>query len=91
MDQVEVEIRSLQKGITTLLEASHGHLLITQPSHFTPQKVNGFLASEPTTFPLSGVFGKNLLRRNSQITHRFKRISRISEKGIGELGAGNRE
>jgi hypothetical protein len=37
------ESKSLQKGITTLLEASHDHLLITPPSHFTPQKVEGFV------------------------------------------------
>jgi hypothetical protein len=35
------ELKSLQKGVTTLLEASHDHLLKTPPSHFTPQKVKG--------------------------------------------------
>jgi hypothetical protein len=37
------ESKSLQKGITTLLEASHDHLLITPPSHVTPQKVEGLV------------------------------------------------
>ena len=37
------ELKNLQKGITTLLEASHDHLLITPPSHFMPQKVKGFV------------------------------------------------
>jgi hypothetical protein len=37
------ELKRLQKGITTLLEASHYHLLVTPPSHFTPQKVKGFV------------------------------------------------
>jgi len=37
------ELKRLQKGITTLLEASHYHLLMTPPSHFTPQKVKGFV------------------------------------------------
>ena len=27
------ELKRLQKGITTLLEASHYHLLVTPPSH----------------------------------------------------------
>ena len=40
---VEKKLESLQKGITTLLEASHRHLLVTPPSHFTPQKVEGFV------------------------------------------------
>jgi hypothetical protein len=35
------ELKSLQRGITTLLEASQCHLLITPPSHFTPRKVEG--------------------------------------------------
>jgi hypothetical protein len=35
--------KSLQKGITTLLEASHDHLLITPPSHRQLQKVKGFV------------------------------------------------
>jgi hypothetical protein len=29
--------------MTTLLEASYDHLLITPPSHFTPQKVKGYV------------------------------------------------
>ena len=28
--------------MTTLLEASHDHLLVTPPSHFAPQKVRGW-------------------------------------------------
>jgi hypothetical protein len=35
--------KSLQKGIPTLLEASRDHLLVTPPSHFTAQKVKGFV------------------------------------------------
>ena len=35
------ESKSLQKGITTLLEASLCHLLVTPPSHFIPQKAKG--------------------------------------------------
>jgi hypothetical protein len=35
--------KSLQKGALTLLEASHDHFLVTPPSHFTPQKVEGFV------------------------------------------------
>ncbi len=37
------ELKSLQKGITTLLEASQDHFLVTPPSHFTPQKAKGFV------------------------------------------------
>ena len=37
------ELESLQKGITTLLEASPRNLLVTPPSHFTSQKVKGFV------------------------------------------------
>ena len=37
------EFKSLQKGITTLLEASHDHLLVTPPSHRTHLKVEGFV------------------------------------------------
>ncbi len=37
------ELKSLQKGIPTLLEASHDHLLITPPSHRQLQKVKGFV------------------------------------------------
>ncbi len=29
--------------MTTLLEASYDHLLVTPPSHFTPQKVRGWV------------------------------------------------
>jgi hypothetical protein len=39
------ELKSLQKGITTLSEASLRHLLITPPSHFTTQKVKGLVVS----------------------------------------------
>ena len=39
------KLKSPQKGITTLLEAPHRHLLVTPPSHFTPQKVKGFVAA----------------------------------------------
>ena len=31
------------KGFKTPLEASHHHFLVTPPSHFTPQKVEGFV------------------------------------------------
>jgi hypothetical protein len=37
------ELKSPQKGMTTLLEASLDHLLATPPSHFIPQKVRGFV------------------------------------------------
>jgi hypothetical protein len=37
------ELKSLQKGFTILLEASLSHFLVTPPSHFTPQKVKGFV------------------------------------------------
>jgi len=40
---VEKKLESLQKGITTLLEASHRHLLVIPPSHFSPRKVRGFV------------------------------------------------
>ena len=32
MDQIEAEIEEPQKSLTTLLEASHDHLLVTPPS-----------------------------------------------------------
>jgi hypothetical protein len=35
------KLKSLQKGATTLLEALQRNLLITPPSHFSPQKVEG--------------------------------------------------
>ena len=38
-----LELKSLQKGMTTLLEASHDHLLITPPSHRAYLKVKGFV------------------------------------------------
>ena len=44
--------KSLQKGITTLLEASLDHLWITPPSHFTLQKVRGFVDG------LTGLWGE---------------------------------
>ena len=37
------ESKDLQKGITTPLEVSHDHLLITPPSHFRLQKVRGLV------------------------------------------------
>ena len=37
------KLESLQKGILTLSEASYDHLLVTPPSHFTPQKVKGYI------------------------------------------------
>jgi len=37
------EIKSLQKGIATLLEASLRYLLVTPPFHFTPQKVRSWV------------------------------------------------
>jgi hypothetical protein len=30
-------------GVLYLMEASYCHLLVTPPSHFTPQKVRGFV------------------------------------------------
>jgi hypothetical protein len=36
-------LKNLQKGILTLLQASLDHLQITPPSHFTPRKVKGFV------------------------------------------------
>jgi hypothetical protein len=35
--------RHPQREILSPLEASHDHLLITPPSHFTPQKFKGFV------------------------------------------------
>jgi hypothetical protein len=35
--------KGLQKDIRTLLEASLCHFQITPPSHFAPQKVEGFV------------------------------------------------
>jgi hypothetical protein len=35
--------RRPQREILSPLEASQDHLLVTPPSHFTPQKVRGFV------------------------------------------------
>jgi len=35
---LRLELKSLPKGILTLLEASHDHLLKTPLSNFTPQR-----------------------------------------------------
>ncbi len=43
------QLKSLQKDITTLLETSLRHLLITPPFHLNPPKINGFVVSGPTT------------------------------------------
>ncbi len=39
---VEQKLENLQKGIVPLMEALNRHLLVTPPSHFTPQKIKGF-------------------------------------------------
>ena len=42
-DSLKYGLKSLQKGMAPLLEASHCHLLVTPPSHFKLQKVRGFV------------------------------------------------
>jgi len=56
----------------TPLEVSHDHLLVTPPSHFTPQKVSGFVDG------LTGL-------RNGTIT--FPKILLISGTVKGEIAS----
>jgi hypothetical protein len=38
-----MKIKKAPKRKNIPLEPSHGHLMATPPSHFTPQKVKGFV------------------------------------------------
>jgi hypothetical protein len=65
--------KSLQKGITTLLEASHDHLPVTPPSHHDRLEVRGFVVGKLTT-------GWNDALNNTPIEKFVKNYLGIDEK-----------
>jgi hypothetical protein len=87
------ELKNLQKGIKTLLEASHDHLLVTPPSHFKPQKVRGWLGG----FCERGiVYNSNDSRTANSVKLNFRKFRGLEKRqiinttsgGISYLGGG---
>ena len=80
-------LKSPQKGITTLLEASLWHLLITPPSHLTPQKDRGLVGiffERGKVYPCPCmVTGLQILSREILGNFRLSSVSNFRQKIVG--------
>jgi len=60
------QIKNLQETFWGPLEVSQDHFLVTPPSHFTPQKVEGFVVGKLATAEIN-IYNLSLLKRLSRI------------------------